>query len=197
MVTMRKRWGLVLLSVLAIMLFAAGCGQVKLTSQEVKGSVTSLQMDLPFTLEQQPQEQAAQNPYVQSITSNMITQAKGMDFHLMQFTTYVMNTDKLKSDAASKAQFEKKALDGYLTAFEQNAKAKETSRDAKNIQISGKDASVTTVQCKMRGEDETLKVVFLPLPEEYWFIAIAYPKEHEDDQGKLADKIISSIQLKE
>lgn len=64
MVTMRKRWGLILLSVLAVMLFAAGCGQVKLTSQEVKGSVTSLQMDLPFTLEQQPQEQAAQNHYV-------------------------------------------------------------------------------------------------------------------------------------
>lgn len=175
-----------------------GCGQAKLTSQEVKGGVTSLQMDLPFTLEQQPKEEAAKsNDYVKSITDSRVTQAKGMDFHLMQFTTYVMNTDKLKSDAASKAQFEKKALDGYLTAFEQNAKAKETSRDAKNIQISGKDASVTIVQCKMRGEDETLKVVFLPLPEEYWFIAIAYPKEHEDDQGKLADKIISSIQLKE
>lgn len=175
-----------------------GCGQAKLTSQEVKGGVTSLQMDLPFTLEQQPKEEAAKsNDYVKSITDSRVTQAKGMDFHLMQFTTYVMNTDKLKSDAASKAQFEKKALDGYLTAFEQNAKAKETSRDAKNIKISGKDASVTTVQCKMRGEDETLKVVFLPLPEEYWFIAIAYPKEHEDDQGKLADKIIGSIQLKE
>ena len=175
-----------------------GCSQAKLTSQEVKGGVTSLQMDLPFTLEQQPKEEAAKsNDYVKSITDSRVTQAKGMDFHLMQFTTYVMNTDKLKSDAASKAQFEKKALDGYLTAFEQNAKAKETSRDAKNIQISGKDASVTIVQCKMRGEDETLKVVFLPLPEEYWFIAIAYPKEHEDDQGKLADKIISSIQLKE
>lgn len=175
-----------------------GCGQAKLTLQEVKGGVTSLQMDLPFTLEQQPKEEAAKsNDYVKSITDSRVTQAKGMDFHLMQFTTYVMNTDKLKSDAASKARFEKKALDGYLTAFEQNAKAKETSRDAKNIQISGKDASVTTVQCKMRGEDETLKVVFLPLPEEYWFIAIAYPKEHEDDQGKLADKIISSIQLKE
>lgn len=175
-----------------------GCGQAKLTSQEVKGGVTSLQMDLPFTLEQQPKEEAAKsNDYVKSITDSRVTQAKGMDFHLMQFTTYVMNTDKLKSDAASKAQFEQKALDGYLTAFEQNAKAKETSRDAKNIKISGKDASVTTVQCKMRGEDETLKVVFLPLPEEYWFIAIAYPKEHEDDQGKLADKIISSIQLKE
>ena len=175
-----------------------GCGQAKLTSQEVKGGATRLQMDLPFTLEQQPKEEAAKsNDYVKSITDSRVTQAKGMDFHLMQFTTYVMNTDKLKSDAASKAQFEKKALDGYLTAFEQNAKAKETSRDAKSITISGKEASVTTVQCKMRGEDETLKVVFLPLPEEYWFIAIAYPKEHEDDQGKLADKIISSIQLKE
>ncbi len=182
--------------VMAALLF--GCGQAKLTSQEVKGGVTSLQMDLPFTLEQQPKEEAAKsNDYVKSITDSRVTQAKGMDFHLMQFTTYVMNTDKLKSDAASKAQFEQKALDGYLTAFEQNAKAKETSRDAKNIKISGKDASVTTVQCKMRGEDETLKVVFLPLPEEYWFIAIAYPKEHEDDQGKLADKIIGSIQLKE
>ena len=149
-------------------------------------------------MEQQPKEEAAKsNDYVKSITDSRVTQAKGMDFHLMQFTTYVMNTDKLKSDAASKVQFEQKALDGYLTAFEQNAKAKETSRDAKNIKISGKDASVTTVQCKMRGEDETLKVVFLPLPEEYWFIAIAYPKEHEDDQGKLADKIIGSIQLKE
>lgn len=187
--------GLLALAMASLLL---GCGQAKLTSQEVKGGATSLQMDLPFTLEQQPKEEAAKsNDYVKSITDSRITQAKGMDFHLMQFTTYVMNTDKLKSDAASKAQFEKKALDGYLTAFEQNAKAKETSRDAKNIQISGKDASVTTVQCKMRGEDETLKVVFLPLPEEYWFIAIAYPKEHEDDQGKLADKIISSIQLKE
>lgn len=187
--------GLLALAMAALLL---GCGQAKLTSQEVKGGATRLQMDLPFTLEQQPKEEAAKsNDYVKSITDSRVTQAKGMDFHLMQFTTYVMNTDKLKSDAASKAQFEKKALDGYLTAFEQKAKAKETSRDAKNIQISGKDASVTTVQCKMRGEDETLKVVFLPLPEEYWFIAIAYPKEHEDDQGKLADKIISSIQLKE
>lgn len=186
------------LLVLAMAALLLGCGQAKLTSQEVRGGATSLQMDLPFTLEQQPKEEAAKsNDYVKSITDSRVTQAKGMDFHLMQFTTYVMKTDKLKSDAASKAQFEKKALDGYLTAFEQNAKAKETSRDAKNIQISGKDASVTTVQCKMRGEDETLKVVFLPLPEEYWFIAIAYPKEHEDDQGKLADKIISSIQLKE
>lgn len=186
------------LLVLAMAALLLGCGQAKLTSQEVKGGATSLQMDLPFTLEQQPKEEAAKsNDYVKFITDSRVTQAKGMDFHLMQFTTYVMNTDKLKSDVASKAQFEKKALDGYLTAFEQNAKAKETSRDAKNIQISGKDASVTTVQCKMRGEDETLKVVFLPLPEEYWFIAIAYPKEHEDDQGKLADKIISSIQLKE
>ena len=187
--------GLLVLVMASLLL---GCGQAKLTSQEVKGGATSLQMDLPFTLEQQPKEEAAKsNDYVKSITDSRVTQAKGMDFHLMQFTTYVMNTDKLKSDAASKAQFEKKALDGYLTAFEQNAKAKETSRDAKSITISGKDASVTTVQCKMRGEDETLKVVFLPLPEEYWFIAIAYPKEHEDDQGKLADKIISSIQLKE
>lgn len=187
--------GLLALVMAALLL---GCGQAKLTSQEVKGGVTSLQMDLPFTLERQPKEEAAKsNDYVKSITDSRVTQAKGMDFHLMQFTTYVMNTDKLKSDAASKAQFEKKALDGYLTAFEQNAKAKETSRDAKSITISGKDASVTTVQCKMRGEDETLKVVFLPLPEEYWFIAIAYPKEHEDDQGKLANKIISSIQLKE
>ncbi len=187
--------GLLALAMASLLL---GCGQAKLPSQEVKGGATSLQMDLPFTLEQQPKEEAAKsNDYVKSITDSRVTQAKGMDFHLMQFTTYVMNTDKLKSDAASKAQFEKKALDGYLTAFEQNAKAKETSRDAKSITISGKDASVTTVQCKMRGEDETLKVVFLPLPEEYWFIAIAYPKEHEDDQGKLADKIISSIQLKE
>ncbi len=187
--------GLLALAMAALLL---GCGQAKLTSQEVKGGATRLQMDLPFTLEQQPKEEAAKsNDYVKSITDSRVTQAKGMDFHLMQFTTYVMNTDKLKSDAASKAQFEKKALDGYLTAFEQNAKAKETSRDAKSITISGKEASVTTVQCKMRGEDETLKVVFLPLPEEYWFIAIAYPKEHEDDQGKLADKIISSIQLKE
>ena len=187
--------GLLALAMASLLL---GCGQAKLTSQEVKGGVTSLQMDLPFTLEQQPKEEAAKsNDYVKSITDSRVTQAKGMDFHLMQFTTYVMNTDKLKSDAASKAQFEQKALDGYLTAFEQNAKAKETSRDAKNIKISGKDASVTTVQCKMRGEDETLKIVFLPLPEEYWFIAIAYPKEHEDDQGKLADKIIGSIQLKE
>ena len=187
--------GLLALIMAALLL---GCGQAKMTSQEVKGGVTSLQMDLPFTLEQQPKEEAAKsNDYVKSITDSRVTQAKGMDFHLMQFTTYVMNTDKLKSDAASKAQFEQKALDGYLTAFEQNAKAKETSRDAKNIKISGKDASVTTVQCKMRGEDETLKIVFLPLPEEYWFIAIAYPKEHEDDQGKLADKIIGSIQLKE
>lgn len=187
--------GLLALIMAALLL---GCGQAKLTSQEVKGGVTSLQMDLPFTLEQQPKEEAAKsNDYVKSITDSRVTQAKGMDFHLMQFTTYVMNTDKLKSDAASKAQFEQKALDGYLTAFEQNAKAKEISRDAKNIKISGKDASVTTVQCKMRGEDETLKIVFLPLPEEYWFIAIAYPKEHEDDQGKLADKIIGSIQLKE
>ena len=188
------------LMVLALCLLVLGCGQAKLTSQEVKGSVTALQMDLPFTLEQQAKEVAAQNDYVTKITDNRITQAKGMDFHLTQFTTYVMNQDKMKADAKSaedQKKFEEKALDGYLTAFEKNAKATEKSRDAKNVNISGKDATVTTVQCKMKGEDETLKVVFLPLPEEYWFIAFAYPKEHEDDQGKLADKIISSIQVKE
>ena len=174
------------LLVVAMAALLLGCGQAKLTSQEVKGGVTSLQMDLPFTLEQQPKEETAKsNDYVKSITDSRITQAKGMDFHLMQFTTYVMNADKLKNDAASKA------------TFEQNAKARESSRDTKSITISGKDASVTTVQCKMRGENEVIKVVFLPLPEEYWFVAFAYPKEHEDNQGKLADKIISSIQLRQ
>ena len=186
------------LLVAAMTALLLGCGQAKLTSQEVKGGVTSLQMDLPFTLEQQPKEAAAKsNDYVKSMTDSRVTQAKGMDFHLMQFTTYVMNADKMKSDAQSKAQFEQKALNGYLTAFEQNAKASENSRDTRNITVSGKNASVTTGQCKMRGEDEVIKVVFLPLPEEYWFIAFAYPKEHESDQGKLADKIIESIQVKE
>ena len=190
--------GLLALVMAALLL---GCGQAKLTSQEVKGGVTSLQMDLPFTLEQQPKEEAAKsNDYVKSITDSRVTQAKGMDFHLTQFTTYVMNQEAMKADNKgedSQKKFEQKALDGYLTAFEKNANATEKTRDAKNITISGKDATVTTVQCKMKGEDETLKVVFLPLPEEYWFIAFAYPKEHEDDQGKLADKIIASIQLKE
>lgn len=190
--------GLLALAMASLLL---GCGQAKLTSQEVKGGATSLQMDLPFTLEQQPKEEAAKsNDYVKSITDSRVTQAKGMDFHLTQFTTYVMNQEAMKADNKgedSQKKFEQKALDGYLTAFEKNANATEKTRDAKNIAISGKDATVTTVQCKMKGEDETLKVVFLPLPEEYWFIAFAYPKEHEDDQGKLADKIIASIQLKE
>lgn len=127
------------LLVVAMTALLLGCGQAKLTSQEVKGGVTSLQMDLPFTLEQQPKEETAKsNDYVKSITDSRVTQAKGMDFHLMQFTTYVMNADKLKSDAQSKAQFEQKALNGYLTAFEQNAKASENSRDTRNITISGK-----------------------------------------------------------
>ena len=47
------------LLVLAMAALLLGCGQAKLTSQEVKGGVTSLQMDLPFTLEQQPKEEAA------------------------------------------------------------------------------------------------------------------------------------------
>ena len=42
------------LLVVAMAALLLGCGQAKLTSQEVKGGVTSLQMDLPFTLEQQP-----------------------------------------------------------------------------------------------------------------------------------------------
>lgn len=127
------------LLVAAMTALLLGCGQAKLTSQEVKGGVTSLQMDLPFTLEQQPKEEAAKsNDYVKSITDSRVTQAKGMDFHLMQFTTYVMNADKMKSDAQSKAQFEQKALNGYLTAFEQNAKASENSRDTRNITVSGK-----------------------------------------------------------
>lgn len=197
MVTMRKRWGLVLLSVLSIMLFAAGCGQVKLTSQEVKGSVTSLQMDLPFTLEQQPQEQAAQNPYVQSITSNMITQAKGMDFHMTQFTTYVLNQEALqKAGAEQQANLQQKLLESYLLSFEKHVKATEQSRESKSVNIGEHEATVTTLYCKMKGEDEVIKVVFLPLPQEDWFISFAYPKEHEKDQGKLADQIIASIQVK-
>ena len=45
------------LLVVAMAALLLGCGQAKLTSQEVKGGVTSLQMDLPFTLEQQPKRQ--------------------------------------------------------------------------------------------------------------------------------------------
>ena len=186
--------GLLALAMAALLL---GCGQAKLTSQEVKGGVTSLQMDLPFTLEQQPKEEAAKsNDYVKSITDSRVTQAKGMDFHLMQFTTYVMNADKMKSDAQSKAQFEQKALNGYLTAFEQNAKASENSRDTRNITVSGKNASVTTVQCKMKGEDETLKIIYINDPAESWLIALAYPKEKQDGIGRKIDEtIIPDIKL--
>lgn len=87
------------LMVLALCLLVLGCGQAKLTTQEVKGGATTLQIDLPFTLEQQAKEAAAQNnKYVTKITDNRITQAKGMDFHLTQFTTYVMNQEAMKAD---------------------------------------------------------------------------------------------------
>lgn len=62
------------LLVVAMAALLLGCGQAKLTSQEVKGGVTSLQMDLPFTLEQQPKEETAKsNDYVKSITDSRIT----------------------------------------------------------------------------------------------------------------------------
>lgn len=197
MKAMRKQWGLVLVSVLVILVFAAGCGQVTLTSQEVKGSMTSLQMDLPFTLEQQPQEQTTQNPYVKSITNNMITQAKGMDFHMTQFTTYVLDQEAVqKAGTGEQAKLQDKILSSYLLSFEKHVKATEQSRESNALTIGDHEATVTTLYCKMKGEDEVIKVVFLPLPQEDWFISFAYPKEHEKDQGKLADQIIASIQVK-
>ncbi|MBQ1889181.1 MAG: hypothetical protein II160_00545 [Selenomonas sp.] len=55
---------------------------------------------------------------------------------------------------------------------------------------------MTTVDCKLRGEDEVLKVVYLEDADESWIVTLAYPKEKSDGIGKQIDeKIIPGIKL--
>ncbi|MDY2685717.1 MAG: hypothetical protein SOV43_06050 [Selenomonadaceae bacterium] len=192
----RWRSGVLCFCLILLLCLAAGCGQTKLTKQTVDGASTSIAIDLPFTLESAPQREAVpENPYITALTNRAVTQAKGMPFHLTQFTTFAIKRDALqaKGDAFAQ-QYREERVAAFLQAFEQNAQITENSRDMQDKDFHGKAGKVVVIQAKMKGEQETIKAAFLPLDDEYWFVVIAYPKEHEEDDGKLADKIFASIE---
>ncbi len=184
------------LCLVLLLALLAGCGQAKLTKQNVDGAATSIAIDLPFTLESAPQqEQVPENPYITALTQRSITQAKGMPFHLTQFTTFAIKKDALQAKGDAFVQkYQEERVAAFLQVFEQNAQITETSRDIQKKDFHGKAGNVAVIQAKMKGEQETIKAAFVPLDDEYWFVVIAYPKEHEDDYGKLADKIFDSIE---
>lgn len=192
----RWRSGVLCFCLILLLCLAAGCGQTKLTKQTVDGASTSIAIDLPFTLESAPQREAVpENPYITALTNRAVTQAKGMPFHLTQFTTFAIKRDALqaKGDAFAQ-QYREERVAAFLQAFEQNAQITENSRDMHDKDFHGKAGKVVVIQAKMKGEQETIKAAFLPLDDEYWFVVIVYPKEHEEDDGKLADKIFASIE---
>lgn len=188
-----------MLAIIMTCALMAGCGDAKLTTQTVQGTKTAIQIDLPFTLENQlKEEQIPQMAYIQSLSESTTTKAKGMDFHLAQFMTFQLDADKFAAAGAEVQQaFPQKAANFYLKLFEKHAQISEMNRDVKDVTIDGHAAKIYTITCKMKGEDENFKLLALPLDGEIWFVNFAYPKEHEDDRGKLAEKILQSVKVQQ
>ena len=58
-----------MLAIIMTCALMAGCGDAKLTTQTVQGTKTAIQIDLPFTLENQlKEEQIPQMAYIQSLS---------------------------------------------------------------------------------------------------------------------------------
>ncbi len=189
-------------------LVLAGCSlrEKPLQTATVPATVYQMQIDLPFPLEQSPKESQLP-PGVNTYLSHMVTSSTrptGEDLHLAEFSAAAFNVAKIEQDYGAagtekNAAFYTKVNQGlqtiYVKSLTTSAKAKNVSTSTEQMTVADRQATITTIQCQMKGEDETIKVVFIPDPQEDWIVALAYPKEKEDSTGKQVTKMIQSIKL--
>ncbi len=198
-----------LVSVLFLsLLLAVGCfGGKPLQSVSAKGEVYTMQLELPLALGSQPKEIPV-NPQLKEFLrkgQSYMERPTGEDIHMVEVVANTMNTGEIEKKygdlSGEKAQkfygdMGKALTDSYIQSLSKAAKMTNVTTNPMETEIDGHKAIVTTVNCKMRGEAEVMKVVYLYDKEESWLLAIAYPKEKEDGIGKqLEEKIIPGIKL--
>lgn len=198
-----------LLAVLFLsLLLSVGCfGDKPLQATSAKGEVYTMELELPVSLGSQSKE-IPLNPQLKEFLrkgQSYMERPTGEDIHMVEVVANTMNTEAIEKKygalAGEKAQkfygdMGKALTDSYVQSMSKAAKMTNVATSSAERTIDGRQAMVTTVNCKMRGEDEVMKVIYLYDNEESWLVAIAYPKEKEDGIGKqLEEKIIPGIKL--
>lgn len=189
-------------------LLSAGCfGDKPLQQTNAKGDVYTMQLELPVVLGSQSKEIPLSPQLKEFIRKGQsyMERPTGEDIHMVELVANTINTEavekkygELSGEKAQKfyADMGKALTDSYIQSMSKAAKMSGVTADSAETTIDGRKGTITTVNCKMRGEDEVMKVVYLYDNEESWLLAIAYPKEKEDGIGKRIEKeIIPGIKL--
>ena len=191
-----------------ICLLATGCFMDKpLETTAVQGTVYQLNLKLPFAIKAEPKDMnldPSTAVFVQKAQSCM-ERPTGEDLHMAEFAVNTFDQENINqsyggADNEKVQQFYKNfgqvLTDSYIKSLTKAANMTDVSTESKAAEIDGREATVTTVQCKMKGEDETLKIIYINDPAESWLIALAYPKEKQDGIGRKIDEtIIPGIKL--
>ena len=191
-----------ILCVLVLGLLATGCFMDKpLEQTSVQGSVYKLELELPFAVKTELKDMPLDNQtasYVQKAQSGM-ERPTGEDLHMVEFAVNTFSHEQIQqeygADGSEKSNqfymnFGKVLTESYIKSLTAAAKMTNVTTESKSTTIDGRPGMVTTVQCKMKGEDETLKVIYINDPVESWLVAMAYPKEKQDGIGEKIEKTI-------
>lgn len=199
-----------LCAVLALVIAAVvgGCiGDKPLVDTSAQGAVYKMAIKLPFEVKESPKAMPIDTKtsiYVESAES-LMERPTGYDIHLAEFVMNKFNTGNIELEYGAAGSeknkefhqnFAKVITDSYIKSLTTAAKMEDVTQTSESATIAERQATITTVQCKMRGEPEVLKVIYIDDAEESWLVALAYPAEKEDGIGKkITDEIIPAITL--
>ncbi|SFT49266.1 hypothetical protein SAMN02910356_00769 [Selenomonas sp. GACV-9] len=196
------------LLLLVMCISLTGCfGDKPLQQVSVQGEVYKLSLEMPFSVGGVMKDVPVNQQLAVAIKKRQscMERPTGEDIHMAEFTASTFdrqgiekNYGSLKEPKAKQfyADMGKAMRATYIQSLAKAAKMTNVTTDEKQMTIDGRDAVVTTVNCKMRGEDEVLKVVYIDDAEESWLVTLAYPKEKSDGIGKQIDEtIIPGIKL--
>ena len=193
---------------LAMCMVMTGCfGDKPLQQVSVQGQVYKLSLELPFSVGGVMKDVPVNQQLAVAIKKRQscMERPTGEDIHMAEFTANTFDRQgiektygSVKDDKAKQfyADMGKAMRTTYIQSLSKAAKMTNVTIEENQVTIDGRDAVVTTVNCKMRGEDEVLKVVYIDDAEESWLVTLAYPKEKSDGIGKQIDAtIIPGIKL--
>lgn len=195
------------LALVVICVMATGCFFSQMTEQQVKGPIYTMTIKLPYEFKGEMKEQELQsntNIYIDKF-ANCVDKPVGEDLNLVEFDVVDFDADGVKETFGDPSTDEGKQklsnfgaqfVARYIASMTKAAKIDNPNMDSTETTVDGRRATVTTVDGKLKGEDERLKVIYIEDPDEAWMITLAYPKEREDGIGKKIDKdIIPNIKL--